>query len=225
VTDQGFLSDVVRFDLPRLGDISGLRGVHLQCHIGTDTISLARLGGADEWARLLRGGDRAGRDAGRPDRCRGRFPRGRCVRRGRGARRGVVRPGLHRDRCAAAGCSSGRATRCCGRWRNRGWTGCCRSTSRISRWSSRRSGPTAVPTSTDVEFTQNVSMEWNHGLGETVTALLNAGLDLTALAEHDSVPWEALPGQMTKDSAGEWRLIDRPERLAASYTLQAWRRD
>jgi SAM-dependent methyltransferase len=44
VTDQGFLSDVVRFDLPRLGDISGLRGVHLQCHIGTDTISLARLG-------------------------------------------------------------------------------------------------------------------------------------------------------------------------------------
>jgi len=35
---------VVRFDLPRLGDITGLRGVHLQCHIGTDTISLARLG-------------------------------------------------------------------------------------------------------------------------------------------------------------------------------------
>ena len=78
---------------------------------------------------------------------------------------------------------------------------------------------------TDVEFTQNVSMEWNHGLGETVTALLNAGLDLTALAEHDSVPWEAMPGQMTKDSAGEWRLTDRPERLAASYTLQARRRD
>src|SRR6201992_3868929 len=42
--DPGFLSEVVRFDLPRLGDISGLRGVHLQCHIGTDTVSLARLG-------------------------------------------------------------------------------------------------------------------------------------------------------------------------------------
>ena len=39
-----YLSDVVRFDLPLLGDISGQRGVHLQCHIGTDTISLARLG-------------------------------------------------------------------------------------------------------------------------------------------------------------------------------------
>src|SRR3712207_6730301 len=42
--DSQFLSDVVRFDLPRLGDISGLRGVHLQCHIGTDTVSLSRLG-------------------------------------------------------------------------------------------------------------------------------------------------------------------------------------
>src|ERR1017187_6417445 len=42
--DPTFLSDVVRFDRLLLGDISGLRGVHLQCHIGTDTISLARLG-------------------------------------------------------------------------------------------------------------------------------------------------------------------------------------
>src|ERR1700750_179316 len=42
--DPGFLSEVVRFDQPRLGSVAGLRGVHLQCHIGTDTISLARLG-------------------------------------------------------------------------------------------------------------------------------------------------------------------------------------
>src|SRR5579864_4611824 len=44
VTDPTFLSRVVRFDRPLLGDVSGLRGIHLQCHIGTDTISLARLG-------------------------------------------------------------------------------------------------------------------------------------------------------------------------------------
>ena len=44
VDDATFLSDVVRFDVPRLGDIAGLTGIHLQCHIGTDTISLARLG-------------------------------------------------------------------------------------------------------------------------------------------------------------------------------------
>ncbi len=42
--EPDFLSDVVRFDLPRLPDVRGRRGVHLQCHIGTDTLSLARLG-------------------------------------------------------------------------------------------------------------------------------------------------------------------------------------
>src|SRR6478735_1238856 len=42
--DPAFLSHVVRFDLPLLGSVEGLRGIHLQCHIGTDTISLARLG-------------------------------------------------------------------------------------------------------------------------------------------------------------------------------------
>ena len=44
IDDPDFLSHVVRFDLPLLGDITGLRAVHLQCHIGTDTVSLARLG-------------------------------------------------------------------------------------------------------------------------------------------------------------------------------------
>ena len=34
----------MRLDLPLLGDITGLRGVHLQCHLGTDTLSMARLG-------------------------------------------------------------------------------------------------------------------------------------------------------------------------------------
>ena len=42
--EPDYLSDVVQFDRPLLGDIAGLRGVHLQCHIGTDTVSLARLG-------------------------------------------------------------------------------------------------------------------------------------------------------------------------------------
>ena len=68
--DPGYLSEVVRFDLPLLGDISGLRGVHLQCHIGTDTISLARLGadmtGLDFSPASLAQARRIGR---RPRRC------------------------------------------------------------------------------------------------------------------------------------------------------------
>ena len=77
---------------------------------------------------------------------------------------------------------------------------------------------------TDVTFTQTVTHEWNHGLGEIVTARLEAGMELTMLVEHGSVPWEALPGQMTQIDLGEWRLTDRPWRLPHSYTLQAIKR-
>lgn len=42
--DPEYLSGVVSYDLPRLGRLDGLDVVHLQCHIGTDTVSLARLG-------------------------------------------------------------------------------------------------------------------------------------------------------------------------------------
>jgi hypothetical protein len=40
------------------------------------------------------------------------------------------------------------------------------------------------------------------------------------LVEHDSVPWEALPGRM-HNVGGEWRLVEHGERLLLSYTLQA----
>jgi hypothetical protein len=74
---------------------------------------------------------------------------------------------------------------------------------------------------TDVTFVHTASHIWNHGLGEIVTALLDTGMVLTQLAEHDSVPWNALPGQMSQLADGEWRVTDRPARLPHTYTLQA----
>lgn len=44
VDDPSHLSAVVAFDAPLIGDVSGLKLAHLQCHIGTDSVSLARLG-------------------------------------------------------------------------------------------------------------------------------------------------------------------------------------
>jgi SAM-dependent methyltransferase len=76
---------------------------------------------------------------------------------------------------------------------------------------------------TDAVFTHNVTHEWNHGLGEIVTALLEAGMTLSGLTEHDSVPWNALPGLMT-EAGGEWRLTDAPARLACSFTIRAVKR-
>jgi 2-polyprenyl-3-methyl-5-hydroxy-6-metoxy-1,4-benzoquinol methylase len=44
ISDPKKLSEVVKGDLPERGDLDGKSLLHLQCHIGTDTISFARLG-------------------------------------------------------------------------------------------------------------------------------------------------------------------------------------
>jgi hypothetical protein len=70
-------------------------------------------------------------------------------------------------------------------------------------------------------FEHNTTHTWNHGLGEIVSALLSNGLTLTGLIEHQTIPWNGLPGKMTRSDDGEYRLSERPWRLACSYTLQA----
>ena len=74
---------------------------------------------------------------------------------------------------------------------------------------------------TDGRLTATITHEWNHGLGEVVSALLRHGMQITGLVEHDSIPWEALPGQMSCDHHGEWRLDRDRWRAPLSYTLQA----
>jgi SAM-dependent methyltransferase len=76
---------------------------------------------------------------------------------------------------------------------------------------------------TDTEISHTTTHEWNHGLGEIVTALLGAGMTITGLVEHTSVPWEALRGHMRGVGGGEWQIAERPERLPHTYTLQAIR--
>jgi SAM-dependent methyltransferase len=243
-SDPGHLSEVVRFDLPRLGDIGGLRGLHLQCHIGTDTVSLARLGAdmtgldfsAASLAQARRIAGLAGVDA--------RFVEAEVY-----------------DAPGALGPEpfdlvyTGIGALCwlpdIARWA-RVVAGLLRPGGRLfiregqpMLWAlddARPDGLLAVEypyfereeplvfddggtyVETDVVFTHNRTHEWNHGLGEIVTALMSAGMDLTGLVEHDSVPWDALPGQMERIGGGEWRLADRPWRLPHTYTLQAVRR-
>ncbi|GAA1707448.1 class I SAM-dependent methyltransferase [Fodinicola feengrottensis] len=240
-SDPAFLSGVVRFDLPRLGSIEGLRGVHLQCHIGTDTISLSRLGarmtGLDfsaaslDQARKLAGGLGADVDfvqgnvydavellgAGQfdlvftgigalcwlPD-----------IRRWADVVAGLLKPGgrlfIREGHPMLWALDDPRDHGLLAvefpyfeREESTVWTG----------------GGTYVET--DAVFTANTTHEWNHGLGEIVTALLANDLRLTMLEEHDSVPWPARPGEMDYVGEGEYRLTDRPWRLPHSYTLQA----
>lgn len=241
IADPTYISRVVRFDLPRLGDVSGARGVHLQCHIGTDTVSLHRLGarmtGLDfsapalEQARSL--ADRTGStvdfvqadlyDA--PDVVEhGAFD---LVFTGVGALCWLPDISRWADVVATLLAPGGRL------FLREGHP---------VLWALSDPRPdgvlslefpyfeTAEPAvwdepgtyvETQHDFANTVSATWNHGLGEVVTALLEVGLRLTMLVEHDSVPWDALPGQMDPVSENEWQLSDRPNRLPHTYTLQA----
>lgn len=43
------------------------------------------------------------------------------------------------------------------------------------------------------KFEKRRTCEWNHGVGEIVTALLDAGFAIEFVHEHKEVPWQALP--------------------------------
>jgi hypothetical protein len=81
---------------------------------------------------------------------------------------------------------------------------------------------------TDARIAHTEMRLWNHGLGETVTALLAAGMRITGLTEHETIPWNALPGVMEpvterRLAGSEWRLSSNPARLPCTFTLQAVR--
>ncbi|RCH70748.1 class I SAM-dependent methyltransferase [Streptomyces sp. SDr-06] len=64
--------------------------------------------------------------------------------------------------------------------------------------------------------------EWAHGLGEVVNALLGAGLRITALRESPELPWPRWP-HMVPTPQGWWRLPDTAPRIPLLYALQAER--
>jgi hypothetical protein len=56
------------------------------------------------------------------------------------------------------------------------------------------------------KFEARKTVEWNHGLGEIVGALIGVGMRVTMLEEHRSVPWNALPGRMVCVGDGEFAV-------------------
>jgi SAM-dependent methyltransferase len=62
---------------------------------------------------------------------------------------------------------------------------------------------------------------WIHPLGEIVTALIDAGLRLNWLHEHDAVTWHMFE-QLVEDSSGLWRWPTKPW-LPLAFSLKATR--
>ncbi len=241
---EGFLGDPARLtrmvtaDRPALGEVKGKRLIHLQCHFGLDTIAWARLGaaatGVDFAPRAIAAArDLAGR-AGLPVRfveaelyaapevigeqfdivytsggalCWLPDIRGWAAVVGRLLEPGGIfyireaHPVLwslqdeRTDRQLVIGLAYFETAS------PQRWAG-------APAWDQARAGP-ARP-----------HYVWQHGLGEVVTSLIEAGLTIQWLREHRTCLWQALPF-MVQDAAGWWRLPERTERLPLMYSIRA----
>jgi SAM-dependent methyltransferase len=241
-SDPAHLSDVVRFDRPRLGSIEGLDVVHLQCHIGTDTLSLARLGarsvtGLDFSPPALEAAARLASECGA------------VIEYVESELYGAVGAlGTARFDLVYTGIGA-----LCWLPDIRQWA---RTVSALLRPGGRlfmREGHPVLWALSDprpdglvvleypyfetdgVPFTEEKSyvdhdgplaspdiIHFNHGLGEIITALLDAGLQLTSFEEHDSAPWNPLDDATVEEVGdGEYRLRKDPNRIPFTYTLQA----
>jgi SAM-dependent methyltransferase len=239
------VTGVVAFDRERLGDLNGLDVVHLQCHIGTDTISLARLGarvtGLDFSPSALAAARQLAERAGVEieliesdvDRAvevlgAGRFD---LVYTGIGALcwlpsittwgkvvATLLRPGgrlFMREGHPVLWTLSNP--------RQDGLLVVEFPYFEVAGGTMFHEPKTYVEHEGEVE--QPMTITFNHGLGEIVTALLEQGMELTQFVEHRSVPWNPLGNAMTEGDDQEWRLVEKPERLPLTYTLQAVKRE
>jgi SAM-dependent methyltransferase len=241
-SDPEHLSGVVDFDRERLGDLTGLDAVHLQCHIGTDTVSLARLG-----ARVT------GVDFS---------PAALEVARGLAASASVDARFVQSDVYEAPGTLGGEQFDLV--YTGVGalnWLPDVRRWARVvvdllrpggrlhlyeghpmlgtldderddellvvrfpyfetkepTRWES-----TETYTDGDAVVDSPVTYEWAHGLGEVVQAVLDAGLEVTGLEEHRTLEWPFF-SWMEPAGGGRYRLPTGPELLPLMYTLRARR--
>jgi len=242
VRNRDQLSDVVEFDRRYLGDLTGQSVVHLQCHIGTDTLSLARLGadvvGLDQSPESLAHARRLFEDTRTP----GRFVEGRVD-----------------DAVALLGRSFDLVYTGVGALN---WL------PSIDRWAGivaallepggrlyiREGHPmlwaldddasdglniaypyfeTVEPIVFDDEstyvdhdapITNTRTYEWNHGLGEIFTALTRSGLLVTLLEEHRGLEWQMFDHMVHEDR--QWKLPpDQRDLVPMMYSLIAVKPD
>jgi SAM-dependent methyltransferase len=240
--DPGHLSQVVRDDADALGDLTGLRVAHLQCHIGTDTVSLARLGADVVGLDFSPGAIAAARDLAARVRADVRFVEAdvedAATALGGGfdlvyTTVGVVGwlPSLPRWAAAVAGLLAPG-----GRLYLRDGHPVLMTLDEtrddqqlvISHPYFGRGEPTRWEETTSYvgeagAVTSPVHYAWHHPLSEIVQAVIDAGLTLTRLAEGDRLDWAFAPW-MEADEDGHHRFPAHQRALVPTeFTLEAVR--
>jgi SAM-dependent methyltransferase len=235
--DSSALSHVVAYDAPFLGDLTGLDVVHLQCHMGKDTLSLARLGarvtGVDFSPSALYEARRLAEMAGIDN---ARFIQSELYATGEvlGADFDLVYTGVGALNWLPSITGWAQVVAALLRPGGRLYVRDAHPMlvtiqdertddqlvvewpyfeGRAMRWE------TATTYVDDLPISEPVTYEWSHGLGQIVQAVLDAGLTLTALREHDFCDWKALPSMIEADEG--WVLPNGRERLPLMFTLEA----
>ena len=239
VDDPEHISGVVAFDAGVIGDVTGKRLLHLQCHFGKDTLSWGRLGaevtGIDFSEPAIAEAGRLSRESGVP----GRFilselydsprvldERFDIVYTGIGAINwlpdiagwarvvaGFLEPG------GMLYIREGHPVMWCLDWRDG-------DTDLVLKFP-------YFEVDEPLEWVEDTTYagegvlahprqyEWNHGIGEIVTAVLDAGLEIRALREHRSLEWQGLPHMVLADD-GRWRLPpDQADLVPLMFTFVA----
>ena len=240
--DENYISDVVRFDLPHLPKLTNLEGIHIQSHIGTDTVSLIRLG-----ARMT------ALDFSEPALI--------------AAKELATKLGLDLDtvHCDVYSTKEHIAKKFDFVFTGIGalcWL------PDINKWAeivsyllkpggfvffreghpmlwsigdSKPNGDLAIEldyfegeaylSAEETTYAGEGKLDhpeiisFNHGLAEVFNALWANGFDIELFEEHRSVPWNPLADEFSKiEGIDEWELVYKPNRLAASYTVLARKR-
>lgn len=239
LSDPQRLSATVRNDQPLLGLLTGLDVVHLQCHLGTDTLSLARLG-----AKSVTGLDFSPKAIAH---CERLFERAGIAGRFVQADVFDAAQALGGDFdfvYASVGAinwipSMAQWMRVAAALLRAGGTLYLRDVHPMAMVIDPDSdtelrlrypyGETEAPVTMDSNQTyigdgtpliHTRTHEWSHGIAEIVQAAIDAGLQITALREHYFADWRAF-ASMVQVESGKFVLPDRPERLPLLFTLIA----
>jgi SAM-dependent methyltransferase len=237
IADPHHLSHVVGYDKEKLGDVSGKSLLHLQCHIGTDTISWARLGatviGTDLSERSIDAARRLSEESWTPARfevaeiydtpevIEGTFD---VVYTGVGAICWIPKikewAEVVSHFLAPGGTfymREGHPMMWAMDWLEAGDL-------RVGAAYFETEAPDGEE-ETETYAGEGVvesplNYGWNHGIGETIDALIRAGLRIDRVQEYDESHLPGLP-VMVKEEDGMWRLPEHRERLPLMWSVLA----
>lgn len=239
IADPGMISDVVAFDRAYLPDLTGRRLIHLQCHFGMDTLSWARLGavvtGVDFSEKAIAAAHRLSEESGTP----GRFVVSDVYSAPQavGETFDVVYTGVGALNWLP---DVGRWARVVADLLEPGGTLYFREGHPVM-WSldwleqddrlvirypyfevdEPVAWDDAVTYSGSGTLEHTRTYQWNHGLAEIITALINARFVLELFEEHRVCEWPGTP-QMTRGDDGLYRLPETQRDLVPlMYSLRA----